>query len=188
MDYPVQGILQARILEWVAFPFSRGIFPSQGSNPGLPHCRQILYQLSHKGSPNLDLREGNWIWTGDLLICNQMLYHWAILPIGIYLKHVSVATHLAVSSRINKENISKLLRGKQNFQEGNLQHPRVPQLPVALAFNFFSLLFLCNLYHSTARIHWFCPLSTPFSWLGPATDLLIQSLQLTSWIFHLSPP
>ena len=27
------------------------IFPTQGSNPGLPHCRQILYQLSHKGSP-----------------------------------------------------------------------------------------------------------------------------------------
>ena len=29
------------------------IFPTQGSNPGLPHCRQILYQLSHKGSPLL---------------------------------------------------------------------------------------------------------------------------------------
>ena len=29
----------------------RGIFSSQGSNPGLPHCRQIVYQLSHKGSP-----------------------------------------------------------------------------------------------------------------------------------------
>ena len=28
------------------------IFPTQGSNPGLPHCRQILYQLSHKGSPD----------------------------------------------------------------------------------------------------------------------------------------
>ena len=27
------------------------IFPTQGSNPGLPHCRQILYQLSHKRSP-----------------------------------------------------------------------------------------------------------------------------------------
>ena len=27
-----------------------GIFPTQGLNPGLPHCRQILYQLSHKGS------------------------------------------------------------------------------------------------------------------------------------------
>ena len=29
----------------------QGIFPTQGSNPGLPYCRQILYQLSHKGSP-----------------------------------------------------------------------------------------------------------------------------------------
>ena len=31
----------------------QGIFPTQGSNPGLPHCRQILYQLSHKGSPGI---------------------------------------------------------------------------------------------------------------------------------------
>ena len=29
----------------------QGIFPTQGLNPGLPHCRQILCQLSHKGSP-----------------------------------------------------------------------------------------------------------------------------------------
>ena len=29
------------------------IFPTQGSNPGLPHCRWILYQLSHKGSPGI---------------------------------------------------------------------------------------------------------------------------------------
>ena len=29
----------------------QGIFPTQGSNPGLPHCKWILYQLSHKGSP-----------------------------------------------------------------------------------------------------------------------------------------
>ena len=35
------GIIQARILEWVAMPSSREIFPTQGSNPDLPHCRQI---------------------------------------------------------------------------------------------------------------------------------------------------
>ena len=29
----------------------QGIFPTQGSNPGLPHCSRILYQLSHRGSP-----------------------------------------------------------------------------------------------------------------------------------------
>ena len=95
-DYTVHGILQARILVWVVFPFSRGssgdlpnpgieprsptlradslpmepqgkpkntgvgslsllqgIFQTQGLNPRLPHCRQILYQLSYKGSPRI---------------------------------------------------------------------------------------------------------------------------------------
>ena len=33
--------------------FLQGIFPTQGSNPGLPHCRHALYYLSHQGSPRL---------------------------------------------------------------------------------------------------------------------------------------
>ena len=48
MYYTVHGVLQARILEWVAFPFS-GYLPNPGIEPGLPHSR-ILYQLSHKES------------------------------------------------------------------------------------------------------------------------------------------
>ena len=36
-----------------SFPLLQGIFPTQGSNPGLPHCRWILYQLSHQGSPRI---------------------------------------------------------------------------------------------------------------------------------------
>ena len=31
----------------------QGIFPTQGSNPDLPHYRLVLYQLSHKGSPRI---------------------------------------------------------------------------------------------------------------------------------------
>ena len=31
----------------------QGIFPTQGSNPGLPHCRWIPYHLSHQGSPRI---------------------------------------------------------------------------------------------------------------------------------------
>ena len=31
----------------------QGIFPAQGSNLSLPHCRQTLYRLSHQGSPNI---------------------------------------------------------------------------------------------------------------------------------------
>ena len=53
IDYTVHGILQARILAWVALSLLQGIFLTQGSNPGLPHCRPILYQLSHKGSPRI---------------------------------------------------------------------------------------------------------------------------------------
>ena len=33
----------------------QGIFLTQGSNPGLPHCRWILYHLSHQGSPLLTI-------------------------------------------------------------------------------------------------------------------------------------
>ena len=31
----------------------QGVFPTQGSNPGIPHCRQILSQLSHQGRPRI---------------------------------------------------------------------------------------------------------------------------------------
>ena len=31
----------------------QGIFPAQGSNPGLLHCKWILYHLSHQGSPRI---------------------------------------------------------------------------------------------------------------------------------------
>ena len=55
MDYTVHGILQARLLEWGSLPLLQGIFPTQGSNPGLPHGRQIVYQLSHQGSHFLGL-------------------------------------------------------------------------------------------------------------------------------------
>ena len=52
----VYGIFQAIVLEWVLEYWRRkchfllqGIFSTQGSNPGLPHCRQMLYHLSHQG-------------------------------------------------------------------------------------------------------------------------------------------
>ena len=50
----VHGVLQARILEWVAIFLLQGIFSTQGSNLHtlcLLCCRQILYLLSHQGSP-----------------------------------------------------------------------------------------------------------------------------------------
>ena len=53
MDYIVCGILQARILEWIAFLFSRGSSQPRDQTQVSSICRQILYQLSHKGSPRI---------------------------------------------------------------------------------------------------------------------------------------
>ena len=46
----VPGILQARTLEWVAIPFSRGSSRPRDQTQVLLHCRRILYHLSHQGS------------------------------------------------------------------------------------------------------------------------------------------
>ena len=64
-----------------------GIFPTQGLNPGLPHCRWILYQLSHRGSPRIlewvacpfsrgSSRPRNW--TGVCCIAGEFFTNWAI--------------------------------------------------------------------------------------------------------------
>ena len=73
----------------------QGIFPTQGSNPGLPHCRQILCQLSHKESP----RRLEWVaypfsnrsfqprnQTRVSCIAGRLFTNWAIRE-GIVLSH-----------------------------------------------------------------------------------------------------
>ena len=54
------GILHIRILEWIAYSLLQGLFLTQGSNPGLLHCRQILYCVSHQESQR---------WFDFFLIC-----------------------------------------------------------------------------------------------------------------------
>ena len=46
--FSVHGILQARVLRVGCHSLFQEIFPAQGLNPGLLHCRQILYRLRHQ--------------------------------------------------------------------------------------------------------------------------------------------
>ena len=59
--------------------FLQGIFPTQGLNPGLPNCRWILYQLSHKGSPKA--------WTEDHFKVQDrgtsLMVQWLSLPMQV---------------------------------------------------------------------------------------------------------
>ena len=52
MSHTVHGILQGQNTGVGSSFLLQGIFPTQGQNPGLLHCRQFLYQLSHQESPN----------------------------------------------------------------------------------------------------------------------------------------
>ena len=45
----VHGVLQAKNTGVGCHSLLQGIFLTQGSNPGLLHCKQILYHLSHQG-------------------------------------------------------------------------------------------------------------------------------------------
>ena len=65
----------------------QGIFPTQGWNPGLPHCRWVLYQLSHQGSPRIlewvaypfsrgSSRPRNW--TGVSCIAGGFFANWVV--------------------------------------------------------------------------------------------------------------
>ena len=48
----VHGISQARILEWVAMPFSKGIFPTQGPSLASPELADGFFTPDHLGSPH----------------------------------------------------------------------------------------------------------------------------------------
>ena len=49
---PSMGFSRQEYWSGLPFPFP-GDRPDPGFNPGLPHCRQILYLLSHRGSPSV---------------------------------------------------------------------------------------------------------------------------------------
>ena len=84
-----------------------GIFPTQGSNPGLPHCRWILYRLSHQGSSRNDMLHSDWVlrlvWNncrpGDVLwmLIVQFSKQNLMLAISYEKSFQSLSTHFSSS-------------------------------------------------------------------------------------------
>ena len=77
------------------FSLLQGIFPTQGSNPGLPHCRRIFYQLSHQGNPRILERvaypfssRSSWPrnLTGVSCIAGGFFTNWAMKDLSSYQK------------------------------------------------------------------------------------------------------
>ena len=86
MDYIVHEILQARMLEWVAFPFYKGYSQPRDQTPGLLHCMQILYQLSHKESPRM-LEWGSLSLLQQIFLTQEL--NWGLLHCRLILYQLS---------------------------------------------------------------------------------------------------
>ena len=54
----IKGVWRPQAFLTVTLSLLQGIFPTQGSSQGLPHCRQMLYHLSNQGSPFMANRWG----------------------------------------------------------------------------------------------------------------------------------
>ena len=67
----VHGSLQVRITGVGSHSLLQGIFPTQGSNPGLLHCRRILYHLGHQGKPGVKATEKENLYTLVVVFCQR---------------------------------------------------------------------------------------------------------------------
>ena len=90
-DYSVHGIFQAKNTGVGDHFFLHRIFPTQGSNLGLPHCRQILYCLSHQGRTIITFTV---CWYVDFLfsVAVNVLY---IAPHAfLWVSHIQISEHM----------------------------------------------------------------------------------------------
>ena len=139
----------------------QGIFPSQGSSLGLPHCRQILYLLSHQGSPR-----------------SYNNYH--------KIKSLRKCTHKKIPNPRNDLDPETPVL----FPPIPAPFPQAPFIPVAfwpLWCTPVSLL-LCSLHirkHHATRAHVTSYLGTLFISVIHLSPPLIISLRLYVWMFIL---
>ena len=98
----------------------QGIFSTQGSNPGLLHCRQILYHLSHQGSPWIlewvaypFSGESSWPrnWTGVSCFIGGFFTSWVIRE--ALLSHIII--HILMRSLVTMDSHSLLLCRLKTF-------------------------------------------------------------------------
>ena len=77
--FSVHGISQARIPEWVAISFTKGIFQTQKSNPHLLHWQAGSLPLNHQGSPGkvkVKSLSRVWLFATPWTIANMLLRPW----------------------------------------------------------------------------------------------------------------
>ena len=164
--------------------FLQGIFPTQGSNPCLPHSRWILYCLSHKGSPPpreamvkcqmlpLDCQT-QWPWFFTFLPCpREKSFSFLKLPIlllhplgracCIFSDSISSSEHLSANTpgpgllSLHRPYVRELLFGDDTTSYVNLALPSPILLVAMLAFSVLYMVFILCTDILLLFYHYFC--------------------------------
>ena len=121
----VHGIFQARVLEWVAI----SIFPTEGSNLALPHCRQMLYHLSHRGSSS-GMVENLWLWKQTTTV--RARKKWASTQYCTYLSISDIMLKINIYGRnkwVNKVKCWQLYCNLSNIRSQHIIHSNTSNIP-----------------------------------------------------------
>ena len=99
------------------------IFPTQWSNPGLPHCRWIFYQLTHKGSPRILV----WVAypfssgssqprnrTGISCIAGRFFTNWAMRKVQEQSSFIFLSSYTDLMKRFETQFLSSHLRWRED--------------------------------------------------------------------------
>ena len=140
----------------------QGIFPTQGSNPGLPHCRQTLYPLSHQGSPHhssflfqtrflfVPLFPPLYIHSLLIMYC-LIMNNWnkknAIIWNAHWCEHWDVTQCLCMSFYIHTE---LPFRATKSYSPLNISHKILfKRLKIPIAYKISSLIYIQNKVNKT---------------------------------------
>ena len=157
----------------------QGIFPTQGSNPGLTHWKWILYQLSHKGSPRIL----EWVacpfssgspqprnWTGVSCIAGGFFTNWAEREANFIIKNKSKAIQeydqywsqsiqeydLCTETISTEEQINFVPCWTSEFQTHIFSSPMTPLSSVIIIGPWLDLfLFICMFVLIKLWMHWY---------------------------------
>ena len=137
--------------------FLQGIFPTQELDPGLPHCRQILYHLSHKESPRIlewvayPFSSGSsWHrnWTGVSCIAGRFFTNWTIREAWAWVGgELTVIIQLLYFSPLEFVAILQMITAGENV---NMYRPVSPGCEYQYLWKLYLIyaLFICSKYMS----------------------------------------
>ena len=166
----------------------QGIFPTQVSNPGLPHFREILYQLSHKGSPRIlewvALSLLQWFFltqesSQGLFHCRQILYQMSYQ--GSPNRKYKLKGKIFESHTFQIRNIQKdYARNSQNQQEEKKQsNINVQDFSFFLHWSIIAIQYCVNFYCIMKCISYMCAY---ISSLWPLTSHHLGHHRALSWV------